>query len=88
MHEALDLPIRQSQMEATDMTGYVYFIQPEDDPVVKIGNTINPLADRVLELQTGNHKKLRLIGAIDLQKKAIQKPLIVLSFREKRNCLR
>jgi hypothetical protein len=50
------------------ITGYVYFIQAGDDPVVKIGTTIEPLEKRLFALQTANHKKLKLIGAIDLRK--------------------
>lgn len=49
-------------------TGYVYFLQAGDDPYIKIGTTIEPLAKRILQLQTANHRKLKLIGAIDLRK--------------------
>jgi hypothetical protein len=50
------------------ITGYVYFVQAGDHSAVKIGHTIEPLGKRLLALQTGNHQKLRLIGAIDLGK--------------------
>lgn len=55
-------------MEENYITGYVYFVQAGDDLAVKIGTTIEPLATRILQLQTANHRKLKLIGAIDLRK--------------------
>ena len=55
-------------MEGYYVTGYVYFVQAGDDLAIKIGTTIEPLAIRILQLQTANHRKLKLIGAIDLRK--------------------
>ncbi|MEB0228586.1 GIY-YIG nuclease family protein [Pseudomonas sp. 10S4] len=55
-------------MEEYYVTGYVYFIQAGDDLAIKIGSKIEPLAKRILKLQTANHLKLRLVGAIDLRK--------------------
>lgn len=49
-------------------TGYIYFIRAGDDLAIKIGNTILPLEERMLQLQTANHRKLVLLGAIDLRK--------------------
>ena len=49
------------------ITGYVYFVQAGEDPAVKIGSTME-LEQRLLALQTSNHRRLRLIGAIDLRK--------------------
>jgi hypothetical protein len=49
------------------ITGYVYFVQAGDDQAVKIGSTVE-LDKRLLALQTSNHRRLRLIGAIDLRK--------------------
>ena len=49
-------------------TGYIYFIRAGDDLAIKIGNTIAPLKERMLQLQTANHRKLALLGAIDLRK--------------------
>lgn len=49
-------------------TGYVYFLQAGDDLAIKIGTTIEPLEKRILQLQTANHRKLKLVGAIDLRK--------------------
>ncbi len=45
---------------------FVYFIQAGDNPVVKIGSTIETLKKRLLVLQTANHLELRVIGAIEL----------------------
>jgi hypothetical protein len=52
-------------------TGYVYFIQAGDRPIVKIGATIAPLLERLASLQTASHDRLRLIGAIDLRAKGV-----------------
>jgi hypothetical protein len=55
-------------MDKCYITGYVYFIQAGEDLVVKIGSTIAPLEKRLQALQTANHKKLKILGAIDLKK--------------------
>jgi hypothetical protein len=55
-------------MEDNYITGYVFFFQAGEEPAVMIGNTIESLEKRRLYLQAGNHKKLRIIGAIDLKK--------------------
>ena len=52
---------------ATRDTAYVYFIQAGDEPAVKVGSTIHSLESRLLELQTANHRDLRLIGAIQVR---------------------
>lgn len=49
-------------------TGYIYFVRAGNDLAIKIGNTIAPLEERILQLQTANHRKLVLLGAIDLRK--------------------
>lgn len=50
------------------ITGYVYFIRPAGESVVKIGSTINALRERLATLQTSNHKRLNVMGAIDLRR--------------------
>lgn len=49
------------------VTSYVYFIQAGNEPAVKIGVTIDSLAGRLKQLQTANHCRLRLLGAIDIK---------------------
>ena len=56
------------------VSGYVYFIQAGDELAVKIGSTVE-LEKRLLALQTSNHLRLRLIGAIDLRKLGVQENL-------------
>jgi hypothetical protein len=68
------------------ITGYVYFIQAGDDPVVKIGTTIEPLEKRLFALQTANHKKLKLIGAIDLRKLAEMEHANRIEFSQRARC--
>jgi hypothetical protein len=46
------------QQEAFGDQGYVYFIEAEGDPVIKIGTTCDPAA-RLAKLQAGNARKLR-----------------------------
>jgi hypothetical protein len=41
----------------------IYFISPAGESVVKIGRTGN-IKQRMMELQTGNHRRLRLLGVV------------------------
>ena len=51
-------------------TGYVYFILAGEDPAVKIGSTVDALEERILAIQTSNHRMLQLLGAIDIRKES------------------
>jgi hypothetical protein len=42
----------------------VYFIQPENEPFVKIGFSNAPAAQRAYDLQMGNHRRLRIIAEL------------------------
>ncbi len=55
-------------MEDDSLFAYVYFVQPADDPAVKVGATVEPLEKRLLNLQGANHRELKLIGVIDVKK--------------------
>lgn len=66
-----DMPARQAQSTQRDRAlefmredgPFVYFIAPEDRPVVKIGKA-NNIKSRIRELQTGSADRLRLLAAI------------------------
>lgn len=62
-------------MESDNLFGYVYFVQPGEDPAVKVGATVEPLEKRLLSLQGANHRALKLIGVIDVKKSHGQKKL-------------
>ena len=49
-------------------TAYVYFAQPGDEPFVLIASTLETLDKRLQGLQSGNHRILRVLGAIDMRK--------------------
>ncbi|MBG9389321.1 GIY-YIG nuclease family protein [Caenimonas aquaedulcis] len=49
------------------VTAFVYFIQQGDQPLVKVGTTVDQPAKRLAQLQVGNGSKLRLLGAIDIR---------------------
>ena len=42
----------------------IYFIQPEGEPFVKIGYSKAKAAFRIMTLQVGNHRKLRLLASV------------------------
>jgi hypothetical protein len=50
------------------VSGYVYFVRPGAELVVKIGSTVEAPAARLAALQTGHHLTLSLLGAIDVRK--------------------
>ena len=62
-------------MDDQGFKGYVYFVQPGNEPAVKVGATVEPLEKRLLNLQGANHKELRLIGAIDVKKLGVVEEL-------------
>lgn len=62
-------------MEDDSLFGYVYFVQPGDDPAVKVRATVEPLEKRLLNLQGANHRELKLIGIIDVKNNCRKKEL-------------
>jgi hypothetical protein len=50
-----------------EASAYVYFAQPGDELVVKIGIAVD-LAQRLTCIQTYHHREVRLLGAIDMRR--------------------
>jgi hypothetical protein len=48
------------------VSAYVYFVQPGDDPAVKIGITVE-LERRLDGIQTYHYRDIHLIGVIDMR---------------------
>jgi hypothetical protein len=67
MWQVCRLESQGKQVPEYYVTAFVYFIQQGDQPLVKIGTTVDQPAKRLAQLQVGNASPLRLLGAIDMR---------------------
>lgn len=56
------------------VAGYVYFVQEENDGPIKIGWAANPIK-RLSSMQSGNPRKLQLLGAIKTRRRSLEREL-------------